>query len=44
MCFSAIHWAQVPHIVYSTTIADVKKLGFNELSISNRLLKKKQPR
>jgi tRNA(Arg) A34 adenosine deaminase TadA len=40
MCFSAIHWAQIPKIIYSTTIADVKRLGFNELAISNQTLKK----
>jgi guanine deaminase len=39
MCFSAIHWARIPSIVYSTTISDVKKLGFNELTISNQKLK-----
>lgn len=40
MCFSAIHWAQLRRVVYSTTIADVKRLGFNELTVSNRLLKR----
>lgn len=40
MCFSAIHWAQIPEIIFSTSIGDVKKLGFNELSISNRAMKK----
>lgn len=35
MCFSAIHWAKIDKIVYGTTIEDVAKLGFNELSISN---------
>jgi guanine deaminase len=40
MCFSAIHWARLSKIVYSTTIADVKRLGFNELAISNQTLKK----
>jgi len=35
MCFSAIHWARIDMIVYGTTIADVKKSGFNELTISN---------
>jgi guanine deaminase len=39
MCFSAIHWAQIRQVVYSTTIADVKRLGFNELTVSNRRLK-----
>ena len=39
MCFSAIHWAQIDRIVFGTGIADVKRLGFNELCISNRTLK-----
>lgn len=39
MCFSAIHWARIPAVVYATTIADVKKLGFNELTVSNLRLK-----
>ena len=40
MCFSAIHWAQIDRIVFGTGIADVKRLGFNELSISNKALKR----
>ena len=40
MCFSAIHWAQIDRIVFGTGIADVKRLGFNELSISNTTLKR----
>ena len=40
MCYSAIHWAQIDRIVFGTGIADVKRLGFNELSISNRTLKR----
>jgi len=36
MCFSAIHWARLEAVIYGTTIADVKKLGFNELRISSR--------
>jgi guanine deaminase len=40
MCFSAIHWAQIDRIVFGTGIADVKRLGFNELSISNSTLKR----
>lgn len=39
MCFSAIHWARIGHIVYGTNIDDVKALGFNELSISNHQMK-----
>ena len=40
MCFSAIHWAQADRIVYGTDIGDVKRLGFNELSVSNATLKR----
>ncbi len=39
MCFSAIHWARIPLVIYGTSIADVKKRGFNELAISNFRLK-----
>lgn len=39
MCFSAIHWARIGRIVYSTRIADVQALGFNELSVSNEQLR-----
>ena len=35
MCFAAIHWARITHLVYGTAIADVAALGFNELTISN---------
>ncbi|MFH1684887.1 MAG: nucleoside deaminase [Candidatus Micrarchaeota archaeon] len=40
MCFSAIHWARIGAIVYGTTISDVKKLGFSELTISCQMMKK----
>lgn len=39
MCFSAIHWANIDHIVFGTRIADVQALGFNELEISNETMK-----
>jgi tRNA(Arg) A34 adenosine deaminase TadA len=39
MCFCAIHWARIDTIVHGTTIADVNKLGFNELAISNEKMK-----
>ncbi len=39
MCFSAIHWSRISRIYYGTSIQDVKKLGFNELSISNEKMK-----
>ena len=41
MCFSAIHWARLDAVIYGTDIADVKKLGFCELSISAKDLKVK---
>lgn len=40
MCFSAIHWARIGLIVSGTNISDVKKIGFNELAISNTELKR----
>lgn len=39
MCFSACHWAKISHIIYGTNIADAKKLGFSELTISNKKMK-----
>ncbi|MGB2630951.1 MAG: nucleoside deaminase [Candidatus Omnitrophota bacterium] len=33
MCFAAIHWARISRLFYGTGIEDVKKLGFNELTI-----------
>ncbi len=41
MCFAAIHWARIPKLYYGTSITDVAKRGFNELPVSNVLLKKK---
>jgi guanine deaminase len=40
MCFSAIHWAGIERIVYGTRIKDVQSLGFRELPISNRTMKR----
>lgn len=40
MCFSAIHWARIERVVYGTSISDVKKLGFNELAIPAKKMKK----
>ena len=40
MCFSAIHWARISKIVYGTNINDVKALGFSELTINNKQMKK----
>lgn len=40
MCFSAIHWSGIGVLVYGNAIADAKKIGFNELPISNARMKK----
>ena len=40
MCFSAIHWACIQRIVYGASIADAQHAGFNELTISNDLMKR----
>jgi tRNA(Arg) A34 adenosine deaminase TadA len=40
MCFSAIHWARIKTIVYGTDIADARKRGFNEQTVSNTVLKR----
>ena len=40
MCFAAIHWAGIDAVVYGTRIADVARLGFRELTISNRAMKR----
>jgi tRNA(Arg) A34 adenosine deaminase TadA len=39
MCFSAIHWARIERIVYAARVDDAKAFGFNELQISNRIMK-----
>lgn len=40
MCFAAINWARIGRIFFGTSIADAKKLGFNEMTISNGALKR----
>ncbi|MFA6384336.1 MAG: nucleoside deaminase [Candidatus Omnitrophota bacterium] len=40
MCFSAIHWARIDAIVFGTGIPDARKIGFRELCISARNMKK----
>lgn len=40
MCFGAIHWAKVDTVIYGTTVKDAQGLGFNEMRISNRQLKR----
>ncbi|OHB47934.1 MAG: tRNA-specific adenosine deaminase [Planctomycetes bacterium GWF2_39_10] len=39
MCFSACHWAKISKIIYGAQIEDAKKLGFSELTISNKEMK-----
>jgi tRNA(Arg) A34 adenosine deaminase TadA len=38
MCFSAIHWARIGRIIFGTTTKDAKKIGFNELVITDKKL------
>lgn len=33
MCFAAIHWARLNRVIYGTTIFEVARLGFNEMTI-----------
>jgi guanine deaminase len=40
MCFAAIHWARIGSVYFGTTVPDVKRLGFNELMLSNATLKR----
>ncbi|MBF0595566.1 MAG: nucleoside deaminase [Candidatus Omnitrophica bacterium] len=40
MCFSAIHWAKIRRIVFGASISDAKAAGFNELTLSNDLMKR----
>jgi guanine deaminase len=35
MCFAAIHWARLGRLIYGTTIIEVARLGFNELTIGS---------
>lgn len=39
MCFSAIHWARIRRIVFGASIVDAQAAGFNELTISNSIMK-----
>ena len=39
MCFTAIHWARIDKIFYGADIADAERFGFNELKVSNQMLK-----
>lgn len=40
MCFSAIHWARLDAVVFGARIADARRLGFNELAVPDRTLKR----
>ena len=39
MCFGAIHWARLHRLVFGARIADALEAGFNELSVSNEILR-----
>lgn len=39
MCFTAIHWAKLPRVVFGASIADAERAGFSELCISNAQMK-----
>jgi guanine deaminase len=39
MCFTAIHWARIDKIIYGAEIEDAKRYGFNELTVSNEVMK-----
>ena len=40
MCFSAIHWARIRRVIFGTSIPDVQKRGFHELSIPAKKMKR----
>ena len=40
MCFAAINWGKFDRVYFGTSVIDVKRLGFNELTISNKTLKR----
>jgi guanine deaminase len=40
MCLCAIHWARIDAVVFGTGIFDAKKIGFNEMPISARSMKR----
>jgi tRNA(Arg) A34 adenosine deaminase TadA len=39
MCFSAIHWSRIAKVICGTSIPDVQKRGFHELSIPSKKMK-----
>lgn len=40
MCFSAIHWAGISRVVFGASISDAQSLGFSELTIPARAMKR----
>lgn len=40
MCFSAAVWARIPVIIYGARISDAARYGFNEINISDYVMKK----
>ena len=40
MCFAAIHWARLDAVIFGARIADARSLGFNELAVPDRTLKR----
>jgi tRNA(Arg) A34 adenosine deaminase TadA len=40
MCFAPIHWARLDAVVFGARIADARRLGFNDLAVSDRTLKR----
>ncbi|OHA50033.1 MAG: hypothetical protein A2991_01730 [Candidatus Terrybacteria bacterium RIFCSPLOWO2_01_FULL_58_14] len=40
MCFGAIHWARIGHVVSGTSIADAERFGFHELRVKNETLRR----
>jgi guanine deaminase len=39
MCYTALHWARIHKIYFGTRTSDTAKLGFNELNISDEVLR-----
>ena len=40
MCFAACHWARIKRIVFGSSIDDAARAGFNELRITNEVMRK----
>lgn len=39
MCFAAIHWARLGRVIYGTTIQEVARLGFHEMTIGSQQMR-----